>query len=158
MFTLLKLGSGVPSGGLSKPTGSSSSLDRGGGRCGGLEGPLGRMGDSWVGCSFTSGPLGEGSRVLGDRARLACRDVKIIQMFLLQNNIICLLLLRAFCYFSAPLKETQLPFNVLQTVRVKQQSPHSSPPLKWAPTCTGEKRKRENRQPFWPIAAPCDSL
>lgn len=78
MFTLLKLGSGVPSGGLSKPTGSSSSLDRGGGRWEGLRGLLGKMGASWVGCSFTSGPLGEGSRVLGDRARLACREVRYL--------------------------------------------------------------------------------
>lgn len=80
MFTLLKLGSGVPSGGLSKLTGSSSSLDSCEGRRVGLRGVSGLqgvVGDSGAGCSFTSELLGDGSRAVGDSARLACR-VKVI--------------------------------------------------------------------------------
>lgn len=70
------LGSGVPSGGLSKLTVSSSSLDRCEGRrvgLRGLRGLQGGVGDNGAGWSFTSGLLGEGSRAVGDRARLACR-------------------------------------------------------------------------------------
>ena len=73
MFTLLKLGSVVASGGLLKPTGSSSSLDRCEGPRVGLSGLRGVVGDNGAGSSFTSGLLGEGSRAVGDRARLACR-------------------------------------------------------------------------------------
>lgn len=73
MFTLLMLGSGVPSGGLLKPTGSSSSLDRCEGRKVRLSGLQGVVGDSGAGWSFASGFLGEGSRAVGDKARLACR-------------------------------------------------------------------------------------
>lgn len=65
------LGSGVPSGGLLKTTGSSSSVDDGTGCRVGLGGPLGD--DSGAGWSFTSGVLDAGSRAVGDRARLACR-------------------------------------------------------------------------------------
>lgn len=79
VFTLLMLGSGVPSGGFSKLTGSSSSLGRREG-CGvglravrGLRGLQGVVEGSGAGWSFTSGLLGEGSRAVGDRARLACR-------------------------------------------------------------------------------------
>lgn len=76
MFTLLKLGSGAPSGGLSKLTGSSSSKDCCWGRRvepSGLFGLQGVEGDSGAGCNFTSEVLGDGSRAVGDRARLACR-------------------------------------------------------------------------------------
>ncbi len=76
MFTLLMFGSGMPSGGLSKLMGSSSSLDRCEGRrvgLRGLGGLQGVVGDNGAGWSFTSGLLGEGSRAVGDRARLACR-------------------------------------------------------------------------------------
>lgn len=73
MITLLKLCSGVPSGGPSKLMGFSSSLDRCGGGRVGLRGLRGKVGGNCVGCSFTSGPLGDGSREVGDRARLACR-------------------------------------------------------------------------------------
>lgn len=73
LFTLLMLGSGVPSGGLLKPTGSSSSPD-----CceEGLSGLRGVSGDSGAGWSFTSGFLGVGSRAVGDKARLACGGEK----------------------------------------------------------------------------------
>lgn len=69
------LDSGAPSGGLSKLTGSSSSVDSCEGRRAGLRGLRGLqvvVGDSGSGCSFTSVLLGEGSRAVGDRARLAC--------------------------------------------------------------------------------------
>lgn len=77
-FTLLMLGSGVPSGGLLKTAGSSSSSsscsadDRGGCRVG-LTGLQGVVEDGGAGWSFTSGFLEAGSRAVGDRARLACR-------------------------------------------------------------------------------------
>jgi len=70
------LSSGAPSGGLSKQTASSSSQDRYEGRRGGLRGLCGLQavgGDSGAGCSVTSRLLlGECSRAVGDRARLAC--------------------------------------------------------------------------------------
>lgn len=78
MFTLLMLGSGVPSGGSLKLTGSSS-VDRCEGRRTGLSGLLQGVvivGDSGAGWSFTSGFLGEGSRAVGDNARLACTGEK----------------------------------------------------------------------------------
>lgn len=37
-------------------------------------GVVGVVGDSGGGGSFASGLLGDGSRVVGDRARLACRE------------------------------------------------------------------------------------
>lgn len=40
----------------------------------GLSGLLGVVGDNGAGWSFTSGLLGEGSRAVGDRARLAWRE------------------------------------------------------------------------------------
>lgn len=79
IFTLLMLGSGAPSGGLSKPTGSSSSLDRREDLRVGLRGLCGLcglqvvVGDNGADCSFPSGLLGVGSRAVGDRARFACR-------------------------------------------------------------------------------------
>lgn len=82
MFTLLMLGSGLPSGGLLKLTGSSSA-DRCEGRKTGLSGLLQGvvMGDSGAGWSFTSGFLGEGSRAVGDNARLACTgEEKILKL------------------------------------------------------------------------------
>ena len=78
--TLLKLGRGLPSGGDSKQTASSSSLDWricGGGGGGLLRGVPGEL-DTGVGDegaqavrSLTSGVRGKGNRELGDRARLA---------------------------------------------------------------------------------------
>lgn len=56
--------------------GSSSSLDRGEGRRVGLSGLQGVVGESDAGGSFTSGFLGEGSRAVGDKARLACSGGK----------------------------------------------------------------------------------
>lgn len=73
-ITLLMLGSGVPSGGLVKMAGSSSSsVDDGGGCRVGLGGLQDVLADSGAGWSFTSGFLDAGSRAVGDRARLACR-------------------------------------------------------------------------------------
>ncbi len=79
MFTLLMLGSVVPSGGSLKLTGSSSSLDRCEGRRLGLSGLEGVVGVNVAGWSFTSGLLGDGSKAVGDRARLACRERKILK-------------------------------------------------------------------------------
>lgn len=72
-FTLLMLGSGVATGGVSKTAGSSSSVENGGGCRVGLGGPQDVVGASGAGWSFTSEFLGAGSRAVGDRARLACR-------------------------------------------------------------------------------------
>lgn len=72
-FTLLMLGNVVPSGGSLKLTGSSSSLDRCEGRRLGLAGLQGVVGDNGADGILASGLLGEGSRAVGDRARLACR-------------------------------------------------------------------------------------
>lgn len=72
-ITLLMLGSGLPSGGLLKMTGFSSSVDGGGGCRVGLGGLQDVVADNGAGCNFTSGFLDAGSRADGERARLACR-------------------------------------------------------------------------------------
>lgn len=71
--TLLMLGSGVATGGVSKTAGSSSSVENGGGCRVGLGGPQDVVGASGAGWCFTSEFLDAGSRAVGDRARLACR-------------------------------------------------------------------------------------
>lgn len=84
-FTLLKFGKVAPSGGLSKLTGSSSSLDWCDGRRVGLKGLLGVVGVRVGGCSFPSGLLAEGSKAVGDRARLACKMQEAEQLNLKTN-------------------------------------------------------------------------
>lgn len=78
VFTLLMLGSGVATGGVSKTAGSSSSVENGGGCRVGLSGRQDVLGASGAGWNFTSGFLDAGSRAVGDRARLACRGEREI--------------------------------------------------------------------------------
>lgn len=88
-FTLLMLGSGVATGGVSKTAGSSSSVENGGGCRVGLGGPQDVVGASGAGWSFTSEFLDAGSRAVGDRARLACRGKREI---LKPGKYVCLCL------------------------------------------------------------------